>query len=84
MLDCKVNIFILWTTKGALQCINIAMVKLFCQNSPACALFFIFIQETAVFKRETFEYFAHQQRKLFTLPRIKRIMTAIDKSVFLH
>lgn len=59
MFDCEVNVFILWSTEGALKGIYVAVVELFGQDCSASSLLLIFIEETAIFEWKPFEYLTH-------------------------
>lgn len=60
MSNCKMNIFILWTTEWTFKSINIAVSKLFAQHCATCTFLLFHIEETAIFKRKSFEDFTHK------------------------
>lgn len=84
MFDCKVDVLIFGPAEWALEGVYVAVIELFGQDSSTSTFLLVSIEETAVFKWEPFEYFTHEQWKLLSFPRVKCIMTAIDKGILFH
>lgn len=82
--DCEVDILVFWSTEGTFKCVDVTVLELFAENSPTGALFFLHIQEAAIFEGECFKYFAHKKWKLLPVPGIGSIMAAIDEGILFH
>jgi len=80
----EVNVLVLWAAEGTLEGVDVAVFQLLRQEGSACALLLLQIEEAAVFEREAFEYFAHQEGELLAFARVSGIMAAIDEGILLH